>query len=290
MSENFVVRRYTVVGGITVAADVGGDPAAPAVLLLHGGGQTRHSWGTAARALLASGYQVINLDARGHGESDWEPDGEYSIEAMAEDIRIIARTLPAPPALVGASMGGASALHAVGSGTDTVASALVMVDVVPRIERAGGVKITNFMRANPDGFATIEEAADAVAAYNPHRPRPSDPSGLMKNLRLREDGRLYWHWDPKFLRATHAVEPPQFTPMLLADAGRVRIPTLVVRGLQSDIVSDEGVAEFRAHLPGLEVVDVSGAGHMVAGDKNDAFNEGVLSFLARHLPAPRTQD
>lgn len=284
MSETFETRRYIVAGGITVAADVAGDPSAPAVLLLHGGGQTRHSWGTAARVLLASGYHVINLDARGHGDSDWSPDGEYSIETLAQDVRIVAQTLPAPPALVGASMGGASALHAVGSSSETVARALVMVDVVPRIERSGGEKITRFMRANPEGFATIEEAADAVAAYNPHRPRPRDPSGLMKNLRLRDDGRLHWHWDPQFLNAEHAIEPPQFKSMLLADAERVRIPTLVVRGMQSDIVSDEGVTEFRAHLPGLEVVDVTGAGHMVAGDKNDAFNEGVLSFLARHLP------
>lgn len=283
MSAVFSTQRYAVADGVSVAADVGGDPAAPAVLLLHGGGQTRHSWAAATTALVAGGFHVISLDARGHGDSDWSPDGDYSIDTLADDLRAVIATLPAPPALVGASMGGASALHAVGSSAPTLARALVLVDIVPRIEAKGASKIINFMLANPQGFATLDEAVDAVAAYNPHRPRPRDPAGLMKNLRLRDDGRLYWHWDPEFIKARHAVEPPLSSQLLLDDARRVRIPTLLVRGLQSDIVSDEGVAELRATLPGLEVVDVSGAGHMVAGDKNDAFNAAVLSFLARHL-------
>lgn len=286
MSASFTARRYPASGGITVAADVGGDPAAPPVLLLHGGGQTRHSWGSAADELLRRGYHVINLDARGHGESDWSPDGLYSLDVLAADIRAICATLPQPPALVGASMGGAAALHAVGGIPAVAARALIMVDVVPRIEPEGGDKIARFMRANPQGFASLAEAADAVAAYNPHRPRPKDVSGLMKNLRRRDDGRLYWHWDPQFLRAPDAIEPPMFAQILLDDATRVQVPTMLVRGLQSDIVSEEGVAEFRARLPALEVFDVSGAGHMVAGDKNDAFNAGVLGFLQRYLPQP----
>jgi pimeloyl-ACP methyl ester carboxylesterase len=160
----------------------------------------------------------------------------------------------------------------------------VLVDVVPRIDPDGGKKIGDFMRARPDGFATLEEAADAVSAYNPHRPRPKDVSGLMKNLRVRDDGRLHWHWDPRFVQNEKRVEPPQFAEILLDAADRVRIPSLLVRGMQSDIVSEAGVEEFRRHLPALEVYDVIGAGHMVAGDRNDAFNDGVIGFLQRHLP------
>lgn len=283
MSEAFEVRHYTGAQGLALAADVGGDPAHPAVILMHGGGQTRHSWGSAMRELVAQGLHVITLDARGHGDSDWSPNGDYSLAALATDLRAVMATLPSRPALVGASMGGATALYAVGNSAEPIARALVLVDIVPRVEAAGGAKIGNFMRANPEGFATLDEAADAVAAYYPHRPRPKDPSGLMKNLRVREDGRLYWHWDPRMMtRAEGLPEPPRFAQQLLDACAGVKIPSLLVRGLESDIVGDDGVREFKAHLPELEVFDVSGAGHMVAGDRNDAFNEGVISFLRRH--------
>lgn len=277
----FTTRRYTGARGVTLAADVGGDPAAPGVILMHGGGQTRHSWGSAMRELVAQGFHVVNLDARGHSDSDWAPDGDYSLDALSADLRAVIATLPAPPALVGASMGGATALYAAGNSATPIASALVLVDIVPRIEAEGGAKIGAFMRANPGGFASVEDAADAVSRYYPHRPRPKDPSGLMKNLRRRADGRLYWHWDPRMLEPKREPEPPQFADQLLAACAGVKVPTLLVRGRESDIVGDAGIAEFRRVLPSLEVFDVPGAGHMVAGDRNDAFNEGVVSFLRR---------
>jgi pimeloyl-ACP methyl ester carboxylesterase len=280
----FETRRYPVPGGISVAGDVGGDPSHPAVILQHGGGQTRHSWGGAMRELVSQGYHVINLDARGHGDSDWAPDGNYSLDALAGDLRAVIATLSSKPALVGASMGGACSLYTVGMSEAQIVAALILVDMVPRVNPAGAAKIAAFMRSRPDGFATLDEAAEAVAAYNPHRPRPKDSSGLMKNLRRREDGRLHWHWDPRFMRGPYRLEPPEFAGQLLEAASRVRIPTLLVRGLKSDIVSEEGVEEFRQRVQQLEVYDVGGAGHMVAGDRNDAFNQGVISFLQRHLP------
>jgi pimeloyl-ACP methyl ester carboxylesterase len=283
-SVSLHTRRYAGSGGLTLAADVGGDPAAPAVILMHGGGQTRHSWHGAMRQLLAEGYHVISLDARGHGDSDWSPSGEYALPALADDLQAVLATLPSLPALVGASLGGCTGLYAVGNSTVPIARALVMVDVVPRPERAGAERIINFMRSRPEGFATVEEAADAVAAYNPNRPRPSDPSGLLKNLRRRADGRLHWHWDPEVVWTSRQLEPPMFTEPLLDAATRVRIPTMLVRGMLSDVVSDAGIEEFRNLMPALEVCDVAGAGHMVAGDRNDAFNSAVCGFLARHMP------
>ena len=281
----FETRRYRVPDGINVAADVGGDPSHPAVILLHGGGQTRHSWGGAMRQLVSRGYHVINLDARGHGDSDWSPEANYSMEAMAADLRAVIATLSSRAALVGASMGGATSLYCVGNAASPIAQALVLVDVIPRVNMEGADRIRAFMSARPEGFANLDEVADAVAAYNPHRPRPRDPSGLMKNLRLREDGRLHWHWDPRFLNSGKRLEPPLFAMQLLDAAKRVRIPTLLVRGVQSDIVTEEGIEELRHHLPALEVYDVADAGHMVAGDKNDAFNRAIVSFLNHHLPA-----
>lgn len=271
-------------GGLKLAADEGGDPAAPTVVLLHGGGQTRKSWGGAMRDLLKRGYHVINLDLRGHGDSAWSPEGDYSLRAYVEDLACVLDDLNAEPALVGASMGGATSLMYVGTRVDAHARALVLVDIVPRINLNGALKIMEFMNSGAQGFASLDEAAAAVSAYNPHRPHPKDHSGLMKNLRRRDDGRLYWHWDPKMLAEQERAEPPQFTKQLTEAAQGVRIPTLLVRGMQSDIVSEEGVTDLRRHVPQLEVWDVAGAGHMVAGDRNDAFNQGVFAFLERHLP------
>jgi pimeloyl-ACP methyl ester carboxylesterase len=268
---------------MTLAADVGGNPQAPAVILLHGGGQTRHSWDGAMGALLDHGYHVVNFDARGHGESDWSPRQEYTLEALADDLRAVIDSLPAPPALVGASMGGMTALHAIARESAAIARALIMVDVVPHLRPEGVARIVSFLRANQQGFATIDDAADAVSAYNPHRPRPQDPSGLAKNLRRRANGRLHWHWDPAFFSENRNVpfvaganHPSQFQ--------NVRLPVLLVRGMQSDLVTDAGVEHFRGLLPALDVFDVSGAGHMVVGDRNDAFNQAILAYLERHMP------
>jgi len=281
---DFITTRFETPDGITIVGDVGGPAGAPAVILSHGGGQTRHSWSRAAVELADRGYRVVNYDLRGHGESDWSPDGNYAITGPKSDLMTILKTVGRPVALVGASMGGMVSFYSIGSSPEPIADALVMVDIVLHPAKEGAARIRKFMHGNPDGFATLEEAADAVAAYNPDRPRPRDPSGLMKNLRLRDDGRLHWHWDPRMLRASPEVEPPRFGTAMDEVAPNVRLPVLLVRGGHSDIVDDAGVEEMRRLVPQTEVFDVAGAGHMVAGDRNDAFNQGVISFLERHMP------
>lgn len=272
--------------GLALVADVGGHLDAPVVVLMHGGGQTRHSWSGAMKALIARGYRVINFDARGHGESDWSDEKAYTLDDRVADLATVLENTDRPYALVGASMGGGTAIHAVATGLHP--AAVILVDIVPQVEPEGVQRIRDFMLGNANGFANLDEAADAVASYNPERKRPSDPSGLMKNLRLRDDGRLYWHWDPYILDPTN---PKQFHETMNKSAeimGRdATLPVLVVRGLMSDVIGDEGIAAFRAQVPQLEVADVEQAGHMVAGDKNDAFNAAVLDFLARHMPAER---
>jgi non-heme chloroperoxidase len=248
-------------------------------MLMHGGGQTRGAWKKAAAALAAAGYYAISLDLRGHGESDWASDANYSLDAFAADLRAVASTLAQPPALVGASLGGMSALLAMGSGLE--ARALILVDIVPQMNRDGAGKIGAFMRANPEGFASVHEAADAVAAYLPHRPRPADPSGLMRNLRER-GGRLYWHWDPNFMSNIQVRgSSPEMGDRMEAAARAVRAPTLLVRGALSEVVDEQAVASFLHLIPHAETVDVAGAAHMVAGDRNDVFNDAVLAFLEK---------
>jgi pimeloyl-ACP methyl ester carboxylesterase len=261
-----------------VADEFPADPARGTALLLHGGGQTRHSWRNTGATLAHAGWTAISLDSRGHGDSGWAPDGDYSMDALVDDLARVAATLPEPPVLIGASMGGLTAL--VGVGEQRVAAAgLVLVDIAPRIEPEGAARVAAFMRAHPDGFASLEEVADAVAAYNPRRERPASPDGLRRNVRLR-DGRWYWHWDPAFLRPREHPSDGAFDNSRLTDAARaVVVPTLLVRGQQSEVLSADGAAELTVLIPGARAVDVSGTGHMVAGDDNDVFTREVLGFL-----------
>ena len=268
------------VGPLVIAGDAYGDPTAPPVLLLHGGGQTRHAWGGTAAALADAGRHAVSIDLRGHGDSGWAPDADYSVDAFARDLCAIARQLPARPAVVGASLGGLAALVAQGEMPDPPASAVVLVDIAPRVDPVGVTRIVEFMRAAPDGFASLEEAADAVASYVPHRPRPRDLNGLRKNLRQGADGRYRWHWDPRFMHGDRRPEATRSPDRLEAAARALRVPTLLVRGRQSDVVSAEGARAFLDVVPHARYVDVSGAGHMVAGDQNDPFTDAVVQFLA----------
>jgi pimeloyl-ACP methyl ester carboxylesterase len=263
--------------GVRLAGDVLGDPSGTPVLLLHGGGQTRHSWSAAQRALARRGYLAVSIDFRGHGDSEWSVERDYRMSMMKDDVLAVIDQLPALPVLVGASMGGIASLLAVGETTEAVAHALVLVDITPRVERSGIARIQAFMSARPDGFATLDEAADAVAAYNPDRPRSPDPSGLLKNLRLR-DGRYFWHWDPAFMEQPDVRHQSYFERLEAACPG-VNIPTLLIRGGKSEIVSDATVAHMKELIPHARFVDVTGAGHMVAGDRNDIFNAAVFAFL-----------
>lgn len=273
--------------GVRLAADVFGDPADPPVVLLHGGGQTRHAWGTTPRVLAARGWYVLRVDMRGHGESEWPKEGDYRLDAFANDATAVARALPTTPVLVGASLGGMASLLAIGESAEPLARALVLVDVAPTIEQSGAQRIGDFMSEHMEtGFGSLEEVADAIAAYNPHRPRPKDLSGLRKNLRRRDDGRWAWHWDPRFIGGVRGsrdeTRATVLQPARLQDAARhVHVPTLLVRGRMSDLLSEEGAQELLELVPHAEYANVAGAGHMVAGDRNDLFNDAIIGFLDR---------
>lgn len=273
-------RRIFLGAGVNLAADVVGDPAGQPVLLMHGGGQTRHSWSAATVELGRRGYYAVSIDLRGHGESDWAPDGVYEISRYRDDVYRLLEALPAPPVMVGASLGGITALLAIGESSEPIAAGLVLVDITPRIEPEGVRRIHDFMTAHLDGFATLEEVADAVATYNPNRPRPRSLNGLMKNLRER-DGRFYWHWDPAMLVRPH-IERLDHSDRLDRATASITVPTMLLKGSESDIVSDETVAHMRQIMPDADYIDISGAGHMVAGDRNDAFNSAIFSFLKKH--------
>ncbi|MGB8223206.1 MAG: alpha/beta hydrolase [Polyangiales bacterium] len=286
--SNAATVRFELANGITIAADAYGNPADPPVLFLHGGGQTRHAWGGAAERLGKMGFYAISMDHRGHGESSWDPGGNYYVPAFVEDLLGVIGQLREKPVLVGASIGGIAALLAEAESSESVAKGIVLVDVTPRLEKKGVDRIIEFMKGGAEGFGSLDEVADAVSTYLPHRRRPKDLTGLTKNLRKDEDGRYQWHWDPKVLQvwdpASYTAEQgEEILRERLAASARLSIPTLLVRGRMSDVVTEEHAREFLAVTPHAEYVDLEGAAHMVAGDKNDVFTDVVSDFIQRHF-------
>ena len=271
-------HRFIGQGGLVLAVDQYGDPDAAPVLLLHGGGQTRHAWGATARMLAARGYHALSMDLRGHGDSAWAADGDYELAAFAGDVTAVMGWIGKPIVLVGASLGGMAGLLATADAAPGAVRTLMLVDITPKPAPQGANHILAFMASAPAGFANLEEAVDAVAAYLPHRPRPSNPEGLMKNLRPR-DGRLYWHWDPAFIVAT-ARDREAADHNLAVAARAVTLPTLLVRGEHSEIVGPDEQAAYEEMMPHGRTVLVPGARHMVAGDQNTDFGAALLDFLA----------
>lgn len=280
-------RFWNMHDGLKLAGDIWGEKGSQAVLLLHGTGQTRHSWAGIGQRLARAGYYVIAYDSRGHGDSGWDPECDYSWGALSQDLlELVRQEGLQSPILVGASMGGFTSLVAVAE-KDLPAAAVILVDVTPHFDLSGVEAIERFMRGNTGGFATLDEVADAVARFQPHRGRRRSSQGLVKNVRLGPDDRYYWHWDPHFLSAMMSnVTDEQHR--LVAAAGKITCPSLLVQGAQSEIVDEAGAQAYLELCPHAKRVVIQGARHMVAGDSNDCFGNAVLEFLQRVVPAVTT--
>ena len=284
MSSTPQTVDFSGVDDITLIADEwnrGSDFAAdrPTILMLHGGGQNRFSWKNTGQILADEGFHVVAVDTRGHGDSDRAPGADYAIETLTSDVLHVLDAIGRPVVLIGASMGGLTGLLVADQAGPQQVTKLVLVDVVPRFDKSGSARIREFMFNHVHGFDSLDEAAEAVAAYLPHRTKPRSPEGLKKNLRHR-DGRWYWHWDPAFL--TKPEDDPQIRVEKLEQAAiDLKIPILLIRGKLSDVVSTEGVKEFLEKVPSAEFVELSDAGHTAAGDDNDAFSEVVVQFVSR---------
>ncbi|GAB2841414.1 alpha/beta hydrolase [Actinocorallia aurea] len=277
--------RFSGASGNELVGDLWGPEEGPLVVLMHGGGQTRHSWRRAGAALAAEGVRALALDARGHGDSEWVSDGDYRGVSMVEDVLRVLDSVPGRPVIVGASMGGLTGLMVADRLGAEGAAGLVLVDIVPGFDNAGGERVVAFMNSRPDGFASLEEAADAVSAYLPHQERPKSANGLRRNLRQREDGRWYWHWDPAFL-TPHDGDVQSYRAYV-ADMDRAArdlpIPLAVIRGALSDVVGEDALARFRGIAPQAEVVELSDAGHTAAGSDNYTFTQAVVALATGML-------
>jgi pimeloyl-ACP methyl ester carboxylesterase len=250
-----------------------GRPDGTALLLLHGVNQTCHSWDEVAPRFGERGT-VIAVDQRGHGMSAWAKDGDYSLGAMVEDLVELTGALSLERlAVVGMSMGAANAIALAARRPEEV-SHLVVVDFAPQIEQHGAEKIRHLIELS---WPSFEAAVEQVARFNPRRTLANIRERLRHGLVQRPDGSWTWRLDPALLRH------PRFRDGALAawdDVGRVRCPTLVVRGAESDVLSPEMANAMLERLPAGRLVTIPGAGHSVAGDSPDEFCQALLPFLS----------
>ncbi|SEL69513.1 Pimeloyl-ACP methyl ester carboxylesterase [Pseudoxanthomonas sp. GM95] len=257
----------------------------PTLLYTHGFGQTRGAWHKTGLGLAAQGYAGLAYDARGHGGSQRNAhDLPYDAEQFIDDLIIVAGEQPEPPVLIGASMGGLFGLIAE-SRWPGLFSALVLVDITPHWEKAGLSRVLEFATAFPSGFESPAQAAELVANYLPNRPRRSAEE-LIPLMHEGEDGRWRWHWDMRLIDDL-VRDSAQHQDDIAEAARSVRCPVLLVSGGRSEMVSEDNIRSFQALVPHAQHVQLPQAGHMLAGDDNDAFTGAVLDYLgtlsrARH--------
>jgi pimeloyl-ACP methyl ester carboxylesterase len=252
-----------------------GTAGRPSLLLLHGGAQTAHSWDEVAPD-LARDHHVLALDQRGHGDSDWAPDGRYRRENFVADVRAFLDDRRWPAATIMAlSLGGLNAIAFAAAHPDRV-RALVVVDVTPTINPAGSKAITAQLAHRE--FASFEEAVARAQAFNPLRTSANIRERLRHALRETPEGVWMYKFDTRI--GSGGLESD--FERLWQQVREIRCPTLLIRGAQSAILSREAAARFVRELPGSQLVEVAGAGHSVMGDNPSGFVAAVRPFLTRH--------
>ena len=270
-------ERIVEIGGLRFRyLDWGNEEQQP-ILFLHGGALTAHTWDLCCLALRDE-FHCLALDQRGHGDTDWAPDADYSIAAQREDVRGFVDELGLDGfVLAGMSMGAINAL-AFAIHYPEKLSHLVIIDAGPEIRHPGSRRIRDFVNggANPESLDAIIERA---LAFNPRRDPKILRRSLMHNLRQQTDGNWVWKYDRRRFQQMgdqHAAERRG-----LADGlAKVTCPTLVVRGAESDVFHHEDAERLAQRLPDGRYVTIPKAGHTVQGDNPKGLAEALREFLA----------
>lgn len=272
--------------GNRIVYDRFGESAGDPILLIHGGGQTRHSWRRVADGLVAAGHAVIAPDLRGHGDSDRAPDGVYRYERLVADLAAVIAQEGGQATIVGASLGGKIGLAAASALGPPRVCRLVLIDAVPRSSEGGIRRVAAVLHAT-DGFASPQEAAETIARSRGETVGPDAGARMARNLRQRGGGRWYWHYDPRFFDPAQELGVVPALDYLEGSARRVQVPTLLVRGELSDVVDAAGAEALAALIPHMDRAIIADAGHLIATERPDALLARLLPFLARTLqPVP----
>ncbi len=286
-------RQDLDIGEVVLAADVHvvlrgmrfhyldwGNQGKRPILFLHGGGLNAHTYDLVCLALRTE-YHCLALDQRGHGDSEWSPVMDYDMKTHAGDIEALVGYLGLERfVLVGMSMGGVNAIQYAGQHPERLA-ALVVIDIGPDMQIPGGQRIRDFMTQPTEG-GSIDEFIARALAFNPRRDRRLLRRSLLHNLRRTPEGKLAWKWDPRPRRA--GFDPQRFAERrtrLWEQVDRISCPTLVVRGGESDVFSDENARTFAQRLRDGRYVVVERAGHTVQGDDPAGLVREMRAFLSR---------
>ncbi len=265
------VSRHAVVRGMRFHFTEWGDPDAPPVLLLHGGNQSSHSWDLVSLH-LSDRYHVYALDQRGHGDTEWSRELDYSMEAMAADaLAFIADQGLEQPIIFGHSMGGRVTMQAVLQ-DPAVARALVLVDVGPELSAKGTKVIGEFISHNIE-FDDLDVFLENVARYDKFRTREHIARTVKYNLLVRADGKYVSKVD-------HRRVPGTMSHITLDSVAAIDCPVLLVRGGESDVLPADAAERFVAALPAGRLATVDHVGHNVHGGNTPGFLDTVGPFLA----------
>ncbi len=269
--------RYVEVNGLKFHYLDWGDPTNPPLVLLHGVGQTCHTWDLFAAA-MSPHFHVMAFDQRGHGDTDWAADKDYSRRSMVKDVEGFTTALGLDRFfLTGMSMGGANSLSFTATNPDRV-EALVVVDVGPRVENKGVQNIRNFMKDFRE-FDSLDEAAAVIHKFNPRRPLEIIRKyTVVYNLKQLPSGKWTWKYDTYFSEGHRRGDIKQMQQELSQEVKKISCPTLLVKGAESDVLSLDGARLLQTAIPGSEFALVAGAGHSVMGDNPPGFEAAVREF------------
>jgi flavin reductase (DIM6/NTAB) family NADH-FMN oxidoreductase RutF/pimeloyl-ACP methyl ester carboxylesterase len=275
------VIRYTKPAGLTLVADVGGDIDNPGVLLLHGAGESRHVWAALARALVASGRYVVSLDLRGHGDSDFAPDGDYSLDAYRDDVLFVVDSLSAPVDIIGHRVG---ALIAVASADCVRVGTLVLIDMGFGEASDERHRVRSLLTTAAEGYGDLGEASLRVASQRPSIARQSI---LGRLLRRGADGRWRWRHDPLAISGPRErrIDLARDVPRITSAARSLRGPTLLIRTGASTLLGPAEADRIKAIIRGLEYKDLA-VGQGREGWPAGTIVPTILEFLDRSTPHP----
>jgi pimeloyl-ACP methyl ester carboxylesterase len=258
-----------------------GNEGAPPMLLLHGFSGHAHTWDTLARAMCDE-FHVLALDQRGHGDSAWAPAGAYTVDDHVSDIAAFHDQLMLDPVLlIGLSMGGRNAIMFTGVHPGKVEK-LVIVDIGPDLDPRGAERVRRMAAEAPEEFASLDEAMTYLKSYYTHTADAALRHRVEHGLKRLPNGKYTWKYD-QFLREQRRQRPAP-TVELWPVVRRIKVPTLIMRGSESDIFTVDTAKRMQELIPGSRFVEIRGAGHAIPADAPEAFEQAVREFLAAHAP------